>query len=87
MLTLRRLISDCKHFINTKNFEEVYKYMQEMGIMYRNEGKFTELLYKLGIDPLENMSYVPDHFAAHSSITRVVIPENVQIINKDSIKI
>lgn len=78
-MELKDFIKQYKSEINALNFKEVY-YQASQGL--KNRGKLTELFYKLGVDPLKTLDYIPEYFLLESSITSFVIPNHIKVINE-----
>ena len=45
-------------------------------------GKFTELLISEGVNPLEKLDYVPEHYLTGASIEKFVIPKHIKRIKQ-----
>lgn len=80
-MELEDFIKKYKIEINALNFGEVYR-LANLGL--NNVGKLTELFYKLGVDPLKTLDYVPEYFLFASSITSFVIPDHIKKIENSA---
>ena len=76
-MELEDFIKKYKIEINALDFGEVYRLAN---LSLSNVGKLTELFYKLGVDPLKTLDYVPEYFLFASSITSFVIPDHIKRI-------
>ena len=45
-------------------------------------GKFTELLISEGVEPLERLDYIPEHYLTGASIEKFVIPKHIKRIKQ-----
>lgn len=45
-------------------------------------GKFTELLISEGVDPLEKLDYIPEHYLTGASIDKFVVPKHIKRIKQ-----
>lgn len=78
-MDIQEFIKNHRDEINSQSFENVYDNVLD-SLSINNLGKFTELLYKCGIDPLEHMTKIPVGFAYRSSLKNIKIPSNVTSI-------
>ena len=78
MEIIKKFIEENREALNSNDFEEIYRkiYPESSTTI----GKFTETLYKVGIDPLLYLETVPNSFAATSNICSITIPNNIIII-------
>jgi hypothetical protein len=75
--------TDFEECVNTLNFDKAYEILLAQ-FPYKSEyvGNFTSALYKIGIDPLEYMSTIPNYFLhSNEDITNITTPAR----NLDSI--
>lgn len=63
--------------INSKNFDDLYQYIYGEDNNDVLAGEFTELMFELGINPLNYMTYIPAHFASSDFLTSITIPKNI----------
>ena len=78
-MELKDFIKQYKSEINALNFKEVY---YQASLSLKDRGKLTELFYKLGVDPLKTLDYIPEYFLHESSITSFVVPNHIKVINE-----
>lgn len=79
---LKEFIKNHRDDINSQSFKEIYDELNSSFLQAVDVGKFTELLYTCGIDPLEYMSKIPDYYAYKSRFQSIVIPNNIISIGK-----
>lgn len=60
------------NLIDAKSFREVDKHAL---------AEFNTILYTAGIDPLDTLTFVPEHFEGRPNMEEIVIPSNVKRIN------
>lgn len=78
-MELKDFIKQYKSEIDALNFKEVY---YQASLNLEDRGKLTELFYKLGVDPLKTLDYIPDYFLLESSITSFVVPNHIKVIKE-----
>ena len=81
-IDLKEFIEKYKDDINRNLFKKIYFLAIFGELSSPNIGKFTELLYKCGIDPLEHMPSVPTRYAYGSSLKDIKIPDNITSIGE-----
>ena len=79
-IDLKEFIEKYKDDINRNLFKKIYFLAIFGELSSPNIGKFTELLYKCGIDPLEHMTKIPVGFAYGSSLKNIKIPNSITFI-------
>lgn len=47
-------------------------------------GEITEMLLKAGIDPLDELDYIPENYLAGASIKEFKVPGHIEIIEEDA---
>ena len=78
-MEIQKFIENHRDDINSQSFENVYDNVLD-SLSINNLSKFTELLYKCGIDPLEHMTKIPVGFAYGSSLKNIKIPNSITFI-------
>lgn len=58
-MELKDFIKQYRSEINALNFEEVY-YQASRNL--KDRGSLTDLFYKIGVDPLKTLDYIPEYF-------------------------
>jgi len=81
-ISLKEFIKNHRDDINSQSFEEIYDELNSSFLPAVDVGKFTELLYTCGVDPLEHLSKIPDFYAYKSRFQSIVIPNNIISIGK-----
>lgn len=77
---LKEFIEKYKKSIDNREYEEVFNQaLLRFGV---NTGKFVDLFYKCGIDPLKYMSKVPDYYAINSNLRSITIPGNITSVGR-----
>lgn len=81
--SLEEFVTENSTLIDRYMFDEVY----ELASKYDKYGGFTTnmfslLLIKNGINPLDYMTFIPDHFINKLNITDIKIPSNIKKIGK-----
>ena len=76
-MELKEFIKQYRSEINALNFEEVY-YQASRNL--KDRGSLTDLFYKIGVDPLKALDYIPEYFLLDSRITSFVIPSHIKMI-------
>lgn len=77
---LKEFIEKYKKSIDNREYEEVFN--QALLRFGANTGKFVDLFYKCGIDPLKYMSKVPDYYAINSNLRSITIPGNITSVGR-----
>lgn len=77
---IKSLIKDNLEEFKNHNYELFYSTLGNKGIKAFLTSAFTELLLSIKENPLYNLSYVPEFFAANLDIEEITIPSNIQII-------
>ena len=74
---------DVRRILDNYDFDRIYQeyFTVEDNCCTAFEiGYFTTQLYKMGIDPLKYLNYVPNNFLAYSDITDITIPDGIKSI-------
>lgn len=75
-----------KDLINDNKYDQVYlnlRFINSDLPVYTTEsimdltGRFTDLLYENGINPLEHMTEMPAFFCTNSKLKQITIPKNI----------
>ena len=79
---LKDSIEDNISLIENKNFKELYKKAYRMGV---NIGDLTHVLYSIGIDPLDELTYIPAAFLEScDALIEVEIPIHIEHIDESA---
>ena len=79
---LRR--KDVQDLLAEGDYAGLYRTFANSKIYFNLTGKFTDLLYAAGIDPLSDLDYIPRHFLHGSTITSFQIPHHVRVIGSEA---
>lgn len=71
---------DIKVALNNDNFSYIYEQLKEVDERNTLTPMFTELMLKLGENPLEYMNHIPSHFLCKSNIAKIEIPSNITLV-------
>lgn len=80
-MNLKEFIEKYKDEVNNRLFEKIYSLATAGELGQSDVGKFTELFYKCGIDPLEYLKYVPFCYAYGSALEYIKIPDRIIFIS------
>lgn len=83
-LELKEFIKNHRDDINSQLFEKIYNELNLSSLPLVDIGKFTELLYACGIDPLMYMSKIPRSYAYQSKFQSIIIPNNITRIGNEA---
>lgn len=78
-MKLREFIETEKDTINSRNFTGLYR-KANYYIGDEARGQLTDLLYKIGIDPLKWMGDMPNYFLYGLKFDKFEIPDNIETI-------
>ncbi len=84
---LEEFINDHKELIDGHRWAELYAELFDTFWCFdagdcNKIGKFTELLISEGVDPLENLDYIPEHYLTGASIEKFVVPKHIKRIKQ-----
>ena len=83
--SLKDFIEDNISLIEDKDFKELYKKAYSMNNQF-NVGDLTHVLYSIGIDPLEELTYIPAaFFESCDALFEVDIPVHIEHIDESAI--
>lgn len=83
----KKFIDDHKELIDEHRWAELYEELFATFWCFDdgdcNEiGKFTELMISDGVDPLEKLDYIPEHYLTGASIEKFVVPKHIKRIKQ-----
>lgn len=82
--SLKSFIEDNIALIENKDFKELYKKAYSISSVF-NVGDRTHVLYSIGIDPLEDLIYIPaSFFEACDALIEVEIPIHIEYIGESA---
>ena len=82
--SLKEFIEDNISLIENRDFKELYKKAYSMNIPF-NVGDLTHVLYSIGIDPLEDLTYIPAaFFESCDALFEVDIPVHIEHIDESA---
>jgi len=84
---LESFIDDHKELIDGHKWAELYAELFDTFWCFdagdcNKIGKFTELLISEGVDPLEQLDYIPEHYLTGASIDKFVVPKHIKRIKQ-----
>lgn len=81
---LKNFIEDNISLIENKDFKELYKKAYSINSVF-NVGDLTHVLYSIGIDPLEDLTYIPaSFFESCDALFEVDIPLHIERIDESA---
>ena len=81
---LKEFIEDNISLIENRGFKELYKKAYSMNSQF-NVGDLTHVLYSIGIDPLEELTYIPAAFLEScDALFEVDIPVHIEHIDESA---
>ena len=81
---LKEFIEDNISLIENKDFKELYKKACSMNSQF-NVGDLTHVLYTIGINPLEDLTYIPASFLEScDALIEVEIPTHIEHIDESA---
>ena len=79
---LKEFIEQNISLIDDRNFKELYKKAYSLN-NYFNVGDLTHVLYSIGVDPLEDLTYIPAAFLEScDALIEVEIPSHIKNIDE-----
>lgn len=79
---LKEFIEDNISLIENKDFKELYKKAYNITTQFK-VGDLTHVLYSIGIDPLDDLTYIPSaFFEACDALVEVEIPIHIEHIDE-----
>lgn len=82
--SLKEFIEDNISLIENGNFKELYKKAYRMTSQF-NVGNLTHVLYSIGIDPLEDLTYIPaSFFESCDALIEADIPVHIEHIDESA---
>lgn len=72
-----------QNWINVGNWKKLYNYFNSKPVYLdaSSIGEFTSIVLKIGVNPLENLDYIPEYFLANADIQNFIIPKNIKAID------
>lgn len=67
--------------LNTYDIKGIYDKLNSSSFKVNYISLFTQLLYSIGINPLDYLEYIPDFFLQSTSLVAIKIPNNIKNIN------
>ena len=81
---LKDFIEDNISLIENKDFKELYKKAYSINSVF-NVGDLTHVLYSIGIDPLDELTYIPAAFLEScDALIEVEIPTHIEHIDESA---
>lgn len=68
------ILEKCSEYLDSADFEKAYNCCLD------DRSLLTAALILSGVNPLSNMSYVPNHAFQNLPITGIVIPDNIKVL-------
>ena len=82
---LKEFIEDNISLIENRDFKELYKKAYGMNNDFNVVGDLTHVLYSIGIDPLEELTYIPAaFFESCDALFEVDIPVHIEHIDESA---
>ena len=67
--------------LNAYDIKGIYDKLNSSSFKVNCISLFTQLLYSIGINPLDYLEYIPDFFLQSTSLVAIKIPNNIKNIN------
>lgn len=85
-LRLENFITKYSEEINNNEWDKIYSSKDWLNLDIGDNGKFTEIMYQAGIDPLIYMESIPQYFLFNSDQKVFQIPDNIKNIRVNAVR-